>query len=132
MYAGPHIREDMKNQWKYEEAQIIKIALEGASLSKNYVYYILDVPRGREKAVFAYIEDNKLYSREPIRVPGKKFVETKLLVPKVRAHSIRKELLERGAEAIVSTPITSVTGLNSGNNHKQLLEPITTNLYRED
>ncbi len=118
LYTGPHIMEDMEDQWKYEEAQIIKIALEGAALAKNYGYYEVDVPYPRETEVFDYINKEKLFAKEAIKSYGNIYIETRLLIPKKRAHSIRRELLKRGAKSMLTTPIKSVTILNDDeNNH---------------
>ena len=64
-----------------------------------------------------YIKKKKLYAKEAIQGRGDKYIETRILVPKDDAHTVRRELVQRGAESIITIPITSVTRLNNKNNN---------------
>jgi ATP phosphoribosyltransferase len=99
LYASPYITLDAG--WKYEEVQFIKRMLESAAKAENYDYFVFDVHKDRKDEMVAYLEEEKLFAKEPVLREGTDFYETNILVPKEKGLVVMRSLEKFGAQALV-------------------------------
>ena len=108
LYAGRHVLE---NPEKVNNVERIARELDAVVTARKHRYVVFNVRKDDLKAVIDYLQDENLFADEPTIIPGQRYAQVAVYIPKDGADTIATEIRGLGGRSEVVSQPTQVYDL---------------------